>query len=112
MERVRGPSSEFGLSVRKNQERKVGDRFVTYKSAWFMAHRIRYAMTQEPLSSKLTGVVEIDETYIGGKFRTGPMAVKPGERAKDRPPNRANKTPVVWVLQRQGRRQPVQMRRV
>jgi transposase-like protein len=40
---------------------------VTYKSAWFMAHRIRYAMTQEPLSSKLSGVVEIDETYVGGK---------------------------------------------
>ena len=40
---------------------------VTYKSAWFMAHRIRYSMTQEPLSSKLSGTVEIDETYIGGK---------------------------------------------
>jgi transposase-like protein len=26
---------------------------VTYRSAWFMAHRIRYTMTQEPLSSKL-----------------------------------------------------------
>jgi hypothetical protein len=38
---------------------------VTYKSAWFMAHRIRYAMTQEPLS-RLDGIVEIDEAYIGG----------------------------------------------
>lgn len=38
---------------------------ITYKSAWFMAHRIRYAMTQEPLSSKLDGIVEIDEAYIG-----------------------------------------------
>src|SRR5262249_49012749 len=43
---------------------------VTYKSAWFMAHRIRYAMTQEPLSSKLTGIVEVDETWIGGKQQT------------------------------------------
>jgi transposase-like protein len=42
---------------------------ITYKSAWFMAHRIRHAMTQEPLSSKLDGVVEIDEAYIGGKRR-------------------------------------------
>lgn len=42
---------------------------VTYKSAWLMAHRIRYAMTQEPLSSKLDGVVEIDEAYIGGRYR-------------------------------------------
>jgi hypothetical protein len=39
---------------------------VTYKSAWFMAHRIRYAMQQEPLSSKLDGVVEIDETTSAG----------------------------------------------
>jgi transposase-like protein len=40
---------------------------VTYKSAWFMAHRIRYAMSQEPLSSKLSGTVEVDEVYIGPK---------------------------------------------
>jgi transposase-like protein len=77
---------------------------VTYRSAWFMAHRIRYTMTQEPLSSKLTGVVEIDETYIGGKVRIRtPTAVKPGERAKDRPSQYANKAPVVSVLQRDGR---------
>jgi transposase-like protein len=42
---------------------------VTYKSVWFMAHRIRYAMTQEPLSSKLDGVVEIDEAHVGVKRR-------------------------------------------
>ena len=44
---------------------------VTYRSAWFMAHRIRYTMTQEPLSSKLDGIIEIDETWIGGKIRQG-----------------------------------------
>jgi|SRR5271157_1177897 len=44
---------------------------VTYKSAWFMCHRIRYAMTQEPLSSKLGGIVEVDETYIGGNCAPG-----------------------------------------
>ena len=42
---------------------------ITYKSAWFMAHRIRAAMTPKargPLGG--TGkVVEADETYIGGK---------------------------------------------
>src|SRR6266852_829861 len=58
---------------------------VTYKSAWFMAHRIRYAMSQEPLASKLSGIVEVDETYIGGKRRrTTPYVTKPGERPKDR----------------------------
>jgi len=39
---------------------------ITYKSAWFMAHRIRYGMKQEPLSSKLTGVIEVDETFTSG----------------------------------------------
>ena len=47
---------------------------VTYKSAWFMAHRIRYAMTQEPLSSKLQGAVEIDEVHVGGKLRFAPVS--------------------------------------
>lgn len=40
-----------------------------YKTAWFMAHRIRYAMTQEPLFGKLKGTVEADETFIGGKSK-------------------------------------------
>lgn len=30
-----------------------------------MAHRIRHAMTQEPLSSKLSGTVEVNETWVG-----------------------------------------------
>src|SRR5713226_9501011 len=77
---------------------------VTYRSAWFMAHRIRYTMSQEPLSSKLQGVIEIDEAYIGGKRRhRQPMAVKPGARAQDRIGPFADKAPVVSVLQRGGR---------
>src|SRR5713101_9408874 len=68
---------------------------VTYRSAWFMAHRIRYTMSQEPLSSKLQGVVEIDEAYIGGKLRIGPYNTKPGERPKDRLSPVANKQAVV-----------------
>lgn len=39
---------------------------VTYKTAWFMAHRIRFAMGDSG-PDKLTGVVEVDETWIGGK---------------------------------------------
>lgn len=44
---------------------------ITYKSAWFMAHRIREAMKTEP-SGPLGGpgkVVEADETFVGGKAR-------------------------------------------
>ena len=88
-------ASKKGMSAHQ-LHRMLG---VTYKSAWFMAHRIRYAMTQEPLSSKLTGVIEVDETYIGGKLRTGTQ----GARRTDRPAGTANKAAVVSVLQRDGR---------
>ncbi len=74
----------------------------SYRSAWFMAHRIRWALTQEPIKGALGGIVEVDETYIGGKLRTGSQATKPGERPKDRPPGTANKPAVVAVLQRGG----------
>lgn len=41
---------------------------VTQKSTWFMLHRIRLAM-QDGSFNKLTGEVEVDETYIGGLAR-------------------------------------------
>lgn len=41
---------------------------VNYRTAWYMAHRIRIAMREDgDLLEKLAGVVEVDETYIGGK---------------------------------------------
>ncbi|MGA9390800.1 MAG: IS1595 family transposase [Candidatus Sulfotelmatobacter sp.] len=40
---------------------------VSYRTAWFMFHRIRFAMTQHPMIDKLRGVVEVDEVYIGPK---------------------------------------------
>lgn len=63
---------------------------VTYKSAWFMMHRVRYAMTQEPLSSKLSGTVEVDEVYIGGKEK--------GKRGKPNPDGK--KTAVISMVER------------
>ena len=86
---------------------------VTYRSAWFMAHRIRYAMSQEPLSSKLNGIIEIDETYVGGKKRHHvSLQVKPGQRMKDYPSPVSNKAAVVSVLQRNGRVQSKHVQRV
>src|SRR5215207_4977659 len=41
---------------------------ITQKSAWFMLHRIRLAM-QSKSGGTLSGEVEVDETYIGGKAR-------------------------------------------
>jgi transposase-like protein len=86
---------------------------VTYRSAWFMAHRIRYTMTQEPLSSKLNGIVEIDEAYIGGKRRhSQSWAVKPGQRGEDIKGPFADKAPIVSVLQREGRVQSMHLQKV
>ena len=101
-------ASKKGMSAHQ-LHRMLG---ITYKSAWFMAHRIRYAMKQEPLSSKLAGIIEVDETYIGGKLRIGSYATKPGERAQDRPAPTANKAAVVSVLQRGGRVQSQHVKRV
>ena len=40
---------------------------VSYKTAWYLCHRIRAAMAAVPPQPKLGGTVEIDETYVGGK---------------------------------------------
>ncbi len=42
---------------------------VQYRTAWYLAHRIRKAMA-EANPPKLKGVVEVDETYVGGKQKT------------------------------------------
>jgi transposase-like protein len=42
---------------------------VSYKTAWFMFHRLRYAMSQHPMIEKMHGVVEVDETWVGPKER-------------------------------------------
>ena len=58
-------SSKKGISAHQ-LHRTLG---VTYKTAWFMAHRIREAMNPsnpDPLGGK-GKVVEVDETYVGGK---------------------------------------------
>jgi transposase-like protein len=66
-------SSKKGISAFQIH-RELG---CTYKTAWFLCHRVRKAMEKEPLKSKLSGVVEVDETYVGGKgtgTSGGPMA--------------------------------------
>lgn len=56
-----------GVSA-KELERHLG---VTYKTAWRMAKQIRLLMQQD--SDKLTGIVEVDETYIGGRTSRAKM---------------------------------------
>ncbi len=56
--------SKKGMSACQIQ-RTIG---VSYKTAWYLCHRIRAAML-EVAPEKLGGTVEIDETYVGGKKR-------------------------------------------
>jgi transposase-like protein len=58
------PNAKNGISSYE-LARAIG---VTQKSAWFMLHRIRLAM-QDDRGGKLSGRVEVDETYIGAKAR-------------------------------------------
>src|ERR1041385_8126269 len=74
-----------------------------YKSAWFMAHRIRYALTGE-LPEQMNGVIEADETYIGGKRRKHQThAIKPGARTQDILGPFADKEAVFSIVQRGGK---------
>lgn len=66
---------------------------VSYKSALFMLHRIRFAMA-DSVDGPLKGDVEVDETYVGGK---------PRYRSHKRGPKTSTKTPVLAMVERQGR---------
>jgi transposase-like protein len=72
---------------------------ITQKSAWFMDHRIRLALTMGSFN-KLSGQIEADETFIGGKARNmhaSKRAVKiTGTGGKD-------KTAVMGILERGGK---------
>lgn len=82
-------ASKKGMSALQ-MSRMIG---VTYKTAWFLCHRIREAMDGADTSGPLGGankVVEADETYVGGKAKN---------RAFRKP---ADKQPVVALVERDG----------
>ena len=75
-----------GISA-KQLERELG---VTYKTAWRMANKIR-SLLQDNNDEPLSGTVEMDETYYGGRRR----GTKRGRPGKD-----SHKTPVFGMAQR------------
>lgn len=80
----------------------------SYKSAWFMAHRLRYAMAEGPLMNLLKGVIEVDETYVGGK-----RSLRKGQYARrGHPGPDSNKTPVLALVERGGKVRARPMERV
>ena len=56
-------NAKKGLSA-KQMERDLG---VSYKTAWFLCHRIRKAMADDGELDLMTGTIEMDETYVGGR---------------------------------------------
>jgi len=83
--------SKKGVSALQ-MHREMG--FGSYKTAWYMCHRVRAGLAQEEFR-KLIGVVEVDETYIGGKKsnKHGPHNRKGGPM---------NKTAVIGAVERKG----------
>ena len=77
-------ASKNGVSG-KELERQLG---VTYKTAWRMAKKIRELFAQD--DDNLSGIVEVDETYVGGKRR--------GKRGR----GADGKSPVVGIVERGG----------
>lgn len=71
---------------------------VTQKTAWFLDHRIRLMLGDE-YAAKLSGEVEADETFIGGKARNMHMDVRK-RRITGRGPK--DKTAVMGILERGG----------
>ena len=81
-------SSKKGISsLQLQRQLELG----SYRTALFMAHRIRYALKDPSFSDKLTGIVEADETYVGGKTKGHGRHYM------------GNKTPVVSLVERGGR---------
>ena len=68
---------------------------VTYKTALFMSHRIRYAMDDKKV--KLSGIVEVDETYVGGKEKN-----KHFDKKLNTGRGGVGKTPVFTLVERHG----------
>ena len=72
----------------------------SYRTALFMTHRIRHTLKAESFPAKLNGTVECDETYVGGKTRGKGAAFK------------GNKTPVFSLVERDGTKRSMIMKRV
>ena len=72
----------------KELERQIG---CTYKTAWRMAHELRKLMADTDYQGLLGGVVEADETYLGGK--------RPGKRGR----GAEGKTAVFGMVERNGK---------
>lgn len=80
-----------GISANQ-MKRTIG---VSYKTAWYLCHRIRAAMGNVAMDRLLSGTVEVDETYIGGKRNDG-------KGSKNTRGPQADKAIVIGAVERDG----------
>jgi transposase-like protein len=72
--------------------------FGSYKTAWLMCHKIRTALVERD-ADKLGGIVEVDETVVGGKDENRHADKKEHSRGRT---SRGNKSIVVGAVRRKG----------
>lgn len=72
---------------------------VTQKTAWFLLHRIRFILGDYTPPEPLDNIVEVDETYVGGKWDN----MNKGRRRKLRDSGTDNKVAVMGLLERDGK---------
>jgi len=70
--------------------------FGSYKTAWYMCHRVRAGLANEDFR-KLMGVVEVDETYVGGDDDNRHFGKKHGKNWRE------VKTAVIGAVERKGK---------
>jgi transposase-like protein len=87
-------TSKKGISARQ-VHRYMG--FGSYKTAWYMCHRIRVAL-QDKEFRKLMGIVEVGDTWIGGKDYNRHWDKKSGGRGG----KGSGKTPIIGAVERKG----------
>jgi transposase-like protein len=70
--------------------------FGSYETAWTMCHKIRAALIED--LDKLGGIVEVDETYVGGEDKNRHIDKRSGKRGR----GAGGKTPVIGAVKRKG----------